>query len=250
MGGFTVFFILLGGGSDLWGQLTTQADFKRQVYDYGYSGGVNFNTRGYSLNFRYFKYTDGYNLRGGVFELANIRHPKEVTTTADQFNNYRGYVVGRTNSFFTARLGYFYEKIIFDKTDKGTISINWINSGGLSLGLLKPVYLIVEEVSDENQLMLRTRRYDGGPFPARARGEANFFVGIDELKLKPGLYYKTGVNFDFQSRDDRITALEAGLMYDYFFGDVPIFHEEQGQNINWSGFFQMYVSIHYGYKKN
>jgi hypothetical protein len=242
-----LFFLAFGQMS--FGQLTTSADFKRMVYEYGYSGGVSLSSSGYALNGRYFKYVDGYNLRGFTLDLARLRHPKEVSTQSDQINNYRGFVVGRMNAFFTARMGYFWERIVFDKTDRGTISINWVNSGGLSLGLLKPIHLVVEETGPDNTFRLRTRRYEGGPFPARVRGEANFFVGIDQLKVHPGVYYKTGMNFDLQKRDDRITALEGGIMLDYYFKEVPIFYEEPGTDVNWNLFFQFYVSFNYGTKK-
>jgi len=49
--------------------------------------------------------------------------------------------------------------------------------------------------------------------------------------------------------DDKITSVEAGVIYDYFFTEVPIFYEAE-QDINWSGFFQLYLTVNFGYKLN
>ncbi len=245
----TLLFLGTLGGT-LWGQLTTQADFKRQVYDRAYTLGLVFHSRGYTLNGRYLKYRDGYNMHGLEIDLAKLRHPKEVITSNDLTNNARGYVVGRTNSFYTLRAGYIQRKILFDKTDRGSVSISWLQSGGLSLGLLKPIYLQVwTNTPDGGPRRLETIRYSGEVPPSVIQGEANFFMGIDEISLQPGIYYKTGFEFDYQLLDEKITSVEAGLIYDYFFREVPIFYEAEG-DINWSGFFQLYLAVNFGYKKN
>jgi hypothetical protein len=54
-------------GNSLFGQLSTDADFKRQVYDRSYSAGLNLNTRGFALSGKYLKYVDGYSSQG--FEI-------------------------------------------------------------------------------------------------------------------------------------------------------------------------------------
>lgn len=230
-------------------QLTTDADFKRQVYERAHSFGLNFHSRGYAANFRYSKFVDGYTLRGFEIELTKLRHPKEVLTSNDVFGNTRGFVVGRTNSFYSLRLGIVQENILFDKTDKSTVSIAWVNAGGLSLGLLKPIYLQVQRLGpQDNEPFLSIERYEGGLPPGNIRGEANFLKGFNEIALRPGIYYKSGVAFDYQLMDDRITSLEVGVAYDYFFADVPIFYDPD-KNINWSGFFQIYLSVNFGTKK-
>lgn len=230
-------------------QLTTEADFKRQVYDRAYTGSVIFHSRGYALNGRYMKYLDGYNLHGLEIDLVKLRHPKEVITSNELSNNARGFVLGRLNSFYTMRAGYYRQQILYDKTDKGSVGISWIYSGGLSLGLLKPIYLQVARATQDGQGYLETVRYTGEVPPTNIFGEANYFVGIDEISLKPGIYLKSGFEFDYQLLDKKITSLEAGVVYDYFFTEVPIFYEED-EDVNWSGFFQLYIAANFGYKKN
>ncbi len=241
--------------ASIYGQLETSADFKRQVYDREYTGGIIFHSKGYGLNGRYLKYIDGYNKQGLEIDLVKLRHPKEIRTPNQFSNSSRGYVYGRVNTFYAARVGYIRETILFDKTDKGSLSISLITSGGLSLGLLKPIYVQVYRQSNNGQgfeNFLVTERYNPtNNSGSIIYGEANFFKGLGETALKPGIYAKVSANFDFDLLDKKVTSLEAGVIYDYYFAEVEIFFERaNGGDINLAGFFQLYFAINFGYKKN
>lgn len=234
-------------------QLETSADWKRQVYDREYTFGLQGHTSGFGANFRYLKFTDGFNKRGLEIEFSKIRHPKEVKRSPDAgYGNTRGYVFDRLNSFFTLRGGYQYENIMFDKTDQGTVSISLMLSGGLSLGLLKPIYVLVPR--DENSLYstLVAERYNHSEHSGSTiQGEANFFKGIWETKLHPGAYVKVGTKFDYQLLEKKVTSLEAGVIYDFFYKEVPVFYEDpEGADINKQGFLQLYLAFNFGYRKN
>lgn len=234
-------------------QLNTSADFKRQVYDREYTFGLVGHSRGYTINGRYLKHVDGFNKEGFEIDLAKLRHPKEVRTPSQFFSNSRGFVYNRINTFYTARVGYARERILYDKTDQGTVSISMVGGGGLSLGLLKPVYIQLYRADSPNQpTILVTERYDPPThLSATIYGEANFFKGFGEINVRPGIYGKFGVNFDYDLLDKKVTSLESGIVYDFFFTEVPIFYEDpNGEDINLSGFFQLYIAINFGYKKN
>ncbi len=234
-------------------QLETSADFKRQVYDRVYTLGVIGHSRGYAINGRYLKFQDGFNLHGLEIDLTKLRHPKEVRTPNQFFSNSRGYVYGRLNSFYSVRAGYVRERILYDKTDQGTVSIALTYAGGASLGLLKPIYLqVFEETRPGSPIsILTTVRYNPEEHNvSNIYGEANFFKGFGEMSLKPGIYGKVGFVFDFNLLDRKVTSLEVGALYDLFFTEVPIFYEEDGNDINEIGFFQLYVAVNFGYKKS
>lgn len=235
-------------------QLETSADFKRQVYDREYTLGVMGHSRGYALNGRYLKYMDGFNKQGLEIDLVKLRHPKEVKSPNVFSSNSRGYVFGRINTFYTVRAGYIRESILYDKTDQGTVSISLVTSGGASLGLLKPIYLeVIESDPPGSQFnVINTVRYNPEEHnTSNIYGESNFFYGFDEIRLKPGIYVKSGFLFDYNLLDKKVTSLEVGMIYDYFFTEVPIFYEEENdEDINKFGFFQLYIAINFGYKKN
>jgi len=232
-------------------QLETSADFRRQVYDREYTFGVVGHSRGYAISGRYLKFIDGYNKQGLEIDISKLRHPKEVKVQPVATGG-RGFVWNRINSLYTLRGGYVREQILYDKTDKGTVSISWIYSGGLSLGLLKPVYLNVRRRVESTTLVEEVAvRYNPEELETSTLiGEANFFKGIGETKIRPGLYAKMGINFDYQLIEEKVTALEVGVIFDHFFTEVPIFYEPNDEDVNWAGFFQMYVQFNFGFRKN
>lgn len=234
-------------------QLETSADFKRQVFKKETTFGISGHSRGYALNGRFLTFIDGYTKQGLEVELTKLRHPKEVKTPNTQsYNTSRGFVYNRINTMFALRTGYIREKILFDKTDKGTVSISLVTSGGFSLGLLKPIYVVNANDPTTNLPQTEIVRYNpSDPLQSNIQGEANFFRGIDETKLYPGVYAKVGFNFDYQLIEKKVSALEAGVIYDYYFREVPIFYEKEGgEDINWAGFFQFYIAFNLGYRKN
>ncbi len=234
-------------------QLETSADWKRQIYDREYTFGIVGHTMGYGLDFRYLKFKDAFNKKGFELELTKIRHPKENTRPAERsLSNAKGYVFDRENSFFTLRAGYMYEKILFDKTDQGTVAISYVLTGGISLGLLKPVYIELKEDERSTFSPIKVERYNHQKhLGSTILGEASFFNGIGETKLHPGVYVKAGTIFNYQLLEKKVTSLEAGIVYDLFYKEVPIFYEDpNGEDVNLQGFFQMYLAFNFGYRKN
>lgn len=248
-------------------QLETTADYRRQVFEKETTFGIIGHSRGYAVNARFMKFRDGFTKSGLEIDLVKLRHPKEVKSPLlGSGSNSRGFVFNRINSFYTIRTGYIYENVLFDKTDQGTIAITLVLSGGLTLGLVKPVYVQLppEDAGVGQPSQIRNVRYN--PLEhnqSEILGESNWFKGIWETKLKPGAYVKVGMNFDYQLIEKKVTALEAGVIFDYFFfpqlgvsGDkflskVPIFYQAPvGDDINLTGFFQMYIAFNFGFRKN
>lgn len=246
-------------------QLETSADYRRQVFEKEFTFGISGHSRGYTINTRLMKFRDGFTKTGLEIDLVKLRHPKEVKSpVVGQGGNSRGFVFNRINSFYTIRAGYIYQNILFDKTDQGTVAITLVVSGGLSLGLVKPVFIQLPPEDNAFGSEIRDVRYN--PLEHNQSGflgESNWFKGIWQTKLKPGVYAKVGVNFDYQLIEKKVTALEAGIVYDYFmfpqlgvagdgfFSDVPIFYEDANtENVNWTGFFQMYIAFNFGFRKN
>lgn len=232
-------------------QLETDADFRRQVYLDEYTVGIMLHTRGYGVNFRRMYYLDGYNKAGWELDLVNIRHPKEVKIFNQLDNSARGYVYGKLNSFYSLRAGYSRERILFDKTDRGTVAISLVGSGGLSLGLLKPVFLEIVKPVGNGLYVLSTEQYDPRVHEFGViYGQASFLRGFDKLSAQPGLYAKLGVSFDYNLIDEKTTTLEAGVIFDYFFKPVPIMAELDENIKNYTLFTQFYITVNFGSKWN
>ncbi len=235
-------------GCSVSAQLDTDADFKRQVYDNEATGAFFFHSKGYGITFRRQYFMNGYNKQGYEISFLNLRHPKEVKSFNPFNDNARGFVYGRLNSFFTLRAGYGRERIIYDKTDQGTVSITAHWYGGPSVGLLKPVYLEIEKRDDPTvPLIIVVEKYDPTRHPINdIFGGASFARGIGETEVQMGLYTKFGVSFDYHHKDERISSIEAGVAIDYFFKEVPIMAATE----NYSFFTTVYLSFNFGKKWN
>ncbi len=233
----------------LMGQLTTDADYKRQVYDHDIMYGIHLHTRGYGVSFRRNYHTSGYTKRGIELEFANLRHEKEVRSYGGFLTNSRGFVFNRLNTFYTMRAGYVQEKTFFDKTDQGSVSIGWVYGGGLSLGFLKPVYLEYSRMDDSRVISTFVERFDPNSASQNAgliQGQAGFMQGISETKLEPGLYARLGLTFDYHHDDSRINTIELGAMADVFRTQMPIMHDVANPQL----FFQVYLNVFFGNKWN
>lgn len=237
------------------GQLDTEADWKRQVYDREFTGGIVFHSRGYAITFRNLHFDDGFNKWGMEFDLASIRHPKEIKFPSPYyFNSSRSFVYGKLNGLYALRAGYGRDKVLIDKTDQGSISISWVTFGGLSLGILKPIYLEIVKETPQGSV-LSTERYNPEVHDySDIYGQAPFFTGIEKSAIRAGVYFKTGFAFDYNWSDKKVTTLEIGAVLDYFpqwFGlysdpEVPIMYDTK----NYNAWLQFYVSFNFGSKWN
>jgi hypothetical protein len=237
-------------------QLETTADWKRQVYDREVTGGVMFHTRGYGITLRSMYFIDGYKKHGVQIDLVNIRHPKEVKFPSQYFfNSARSFVFGKINGLYSVRVGYCRDKVLIDKTDQGSISVSWVTTGGASLGILKPIYLEILKETAQGIQVLSTERYNPDVHNhSDIYGQAAFFTGIEESKLRTGIYLKSGFAFDYNWTDHKVTTLEIGAIVDYFpswFGlyqdeFVPIMFETKNYNV----WLQFYLAVNFGKKWN
>lgn len=236
-----------------YGQIETSADFRRQVYSKEMSGGFMLHTRGYGINIRRMKFSGGYVKLGMELDYASLRHPKEVKFQgASSLSSSNSYVYGKVNSFSTLRFGLGRERILIDKTDKGTISISWLFFGGGSFGWLKPVYLDIIKFDEFGHSYTVVERYDPEVHNyENISGQAAYFTGIGKSSLRMGLYAKTGFAFDINMTDRKVTTIEVGAIFDYFpsWGiykekDVPIMWNTE----NYSEWLQFYITLNFGAK--
>lgn len=238
------------------GQIETQADFKRTVYREEYSVGVIFHNRSPwpGLHFRRLSYADGFNKWGYEIDFTVYRHPREIKyPTQSVLGNSRSFTYDKINHFFALRGGYGREKILFDKTDQGTVSISLQTYGGVALGFLKPVYIDLRRVGSDGIFIDAVERYDPSVHDnVYVYGESSFMTGINETKPRLGIYGKVGVSFDYNFLDRKITSLEIGGIIDYYpawfglydKGGVPIMANADNLTLWW----QLYVSFNFGNK--
>jgi hypothetical protein len=224
------------------------------LYRFQESGGIMVHSNGFGVQYQRGKFLTGYSK--GYFEaqLANFRHPKEVKAENPGFDNSKGYFYGKLNSLFMLRGGVGYQKVIYTKPRQRGVEVSYVAFAGASMGLLKPVYLIIaRDVPNQIQYEPVTERYDPAQhFTDNIIGRAPFSRGLGEISIVPGAYGRVGLNFDFYNRvpedeqrgQEKVRALETGICIDAYPKKMPIMANEQNKPV----LLTVYLSLSYGRK--
>lgn len=214
------------------------------------SGGLRLNTDGWSVFAERGvvkseeKESDFfYNLRYVLVELSEKKHPKEMRSASSNGGSEapNSYIFGKTNNFYTFKVGYGNRRMIAGKPDPGTVSIHWIYNGGLSLGMAKPYYVMLgngKEIkySDEDKEDFLTGQ--------NIVGSSGWAKGLKEMKYIPGLHLRTGLHFDFAPRERKKTklAIETGATAEFYTQKIQMMAEQKAVPY----FFNLYVAFQFG----
>lgn len=228
-------------------------------YEREWSMGGRINTDGwggfFELGFRKNRKVVNY----FQFEFNEKKHPKEdkkpgaFVNINDQFAySEKPYILGKRNNFYQAKLGMGQRYLIGGKGNKNGVEVSAIYYGGVSIGLLKPYYLVVEDPSGEGRTI--DIKYGQDPYmdtavfinPSRIIAGAGFGKGWGELSVVPGLHAKTGLRFDWAKFNEVVSALEVGVNAEYYTKDVPILVAQDPKKF----FFNAYLSLQFGKRWN
>jgi hypothetical protein len=204
------------------------------------------NSTGFGINYRYAKRIDAFRKTTYEGGLAFIKHPKEVKISTNTYPTSRSYVYGKINQFYALRGGIGFQKELFQKFDKGGISIRYFYNAGLSVGMLKPIYYQVEYYSayPNPSSQVKIEKFDPGQHTSATviDGKASFFKGFNEIKVIPGIYGKLGATFEFGNLDQVYHAIETGIIIDAFPKKIQIMATENNNRI----FFSLFLSYRFG----
>lgn len=212
------------------------------------SGFVMLHTSGMGMGYRTGKHITGYKKRMFEIELTGMKHPKEIKSINPYYENAKSYVYGKENYLIVLRGGIGRQRVINSKPYWGGVELRYFYYGGISMGFIKPVYLyILHETSDPNFYTYQIERYD--PLKHSTDdifGRASFFQGFSKIKPLPGIYLKTGLNFEYGAYDETIKSIECGIIVDAYPKPAAI----MAFNTNKSIFLSLYLSFHFGTRGN
>jgi hypothetical protein len=212
-------------------------------------GGAFMHPEGWGLFYRKAKILTIYKKWFYEIETSSMHSDKEVKIQNEGYPDASSYDYGKLNDMQVFRFGTGYYRTLWRKNNEHCVEIDAVYSAGLSLAVLKPVYLQVLETPPNNptdpELDLVTRKYDPlTDTPNNIYGSASGFDGIGELAFYPGAYGRFGFNFDYAGRHDLIKAIETGFEIDGYLQKIPIMAPQFVQNNQF--FFNFYVSISFG----
>ncbi len=197
-----------------------------------FSLGFRLNTDGWSIytDFGKSKAVDEkhidrfYNLKFWQIEFSEKKDPHELKSTSTNVSPSGGsstYIFGKVNNFYTLKPALGFRKMIAGKPDdNGVVSIHWVNTGGIAIGILKPYYINV--AGDPAAIKYNANTKNDFLNSASIAGSAGFNTGINELTVVPGLHYKSVLHFDFSGSLNYIIAIETGVNIEYYLQDVQI----------------------------
>ncbi len=229
----------------------TSKDKQQDVIRYKeFTLGVKLHTQGYGVVLNSGKILNIRKKNLWEIEFQEVKHPKEQKVqsyfTSDGSTN--RYIYGKRNHFFNLNFLIGRERMITEKLRKKGVSFSYLYKFGASLGILKPYYL--ELVDDFGAFTTTIERYspeNSNKFldPTKIIGKGGFGYGFNEARLVPGGVLKVGMEADWASDNQIIKALEAGLMINAYYKDVPIMAESDNQFI----FINLYMSFKLGNRK-
>ena len=210
-------------------------------------GGITIHSNGWGVTFKSGKHVTGFRKRILDFEIISMSHPKEYRIT-NAYDGAKSFIFGKLNNVFILRGGWGYQNVIFGKAEKSGVEVRSNYYFGVDLGLTKPVYLdIIEDSPDSNSFFYVSKRYDPkDPEQGieRIYGGSSFFKGFGEMSIYPGVYGKFAVSFEYAGWQQKIAALETGVMLDYFPRAIPMMAYNPDRNV----YFNFYISILWGGK--
>ncbi len=211
-----------------------------------------FVEKGYVRSEDYRESDKFHNMRIVQIELDEHKDPKEEKTKmSDQQpgnESTRPFTFGKINNFYALKIGYGFRKMIAGKPEEGTVSIHWVTTGGIAVGMEKPYYLDGYVQQDNpGTLLPATFKYSEetkASFlnPQYIRGRAGFSKGLDEIQFVPGIHLRTGLHFDFSNNRRTALAIETGIAGDYYTKAIQIMANQEAKPY----FVNLFVSLQFG----
>jgi hypothetical protein len=206
------------------------------------SFGISLNSDGIGFGYRGAKRIDFRNKHLFEIDFGTLKHPKEYKMS-NPYTTGGNFVFGKLNSTFYLRGGIGHQHELYKKADLGGIAIRIFYSAGPVLAIYKPIYYRVLYPISPTEYILKEEKFDYTiAMASEIYGRASFTKGLNEIKIMPGLYAKSGFNFEYSKEDKVIHAIEVGAQINAFPKEIPI----MATNSNKAIFFSLFVSYRFG----
>ena len=238
-------------------QLIKQEEEGALIFQKQNTFGLNFNSDGFGFTYEHGKYKTTTKTNLWWLSLGERKDPKQYKqsnaigvsgTSIVFFGN--SYVYGKQNNFYFLRLGFGQQKILGGKGNKNGVAVSAIYGGGLTVGMLKPYYVQVQDNSGSATGVKDIKYSDStaNKFldPSIIIGGSGFGKGFGEMKYVPGITGRFALRFDYGKYNEVVSALEVGVNAEYYSQAMPIL---VGVNDTKKFFFNGYIALTFGRRK-
>ena len=230
--------------------LRTENDDVTILYRNEAEGGLNVHSNGFGITFKRGWHITGYKKKMLDIDLVSMRHPKQYKQPNPYYPDSRPFFFGKLNFVYILRGGYGRQNVLFGKGERSGVEVRYNYYMGADLGITKPVYLdvLLDDPFDSLLKVIDTRKYDpNDPVQQSVEniyGPGPYFKGFSELKVYPGVYGKFALSFEYSGWQQKVTALETGVVLDYFPNAIPIMAYTPKENL----YVNFYISLIWGGK--
>ncbi len=207
--------------------------------------GIQLRTNGYGLFYELGKAKTRRKTNIYTAELTEIKDPKEEKTPTGFFTIGNPYIFGKVNNFYQFKLGFGQQYLFGQKGNKNGVAVTGNYQGGISLGLLRPYYLEVDDGNGNRQIKYSDQ--DSSEFldPSIITGSAGITKGWGEMKFKPGVFAKGALRFDWGHYNEMISGIEIGMSVEAYSQKIPILLFTKQKQF----FFQGHLALVFGRRR-
>ncbi len=201
----------------------------------GLAFGVLAHSYGFGIDVQYHLIRDDHSL---VFStsFASYKDPRELkiqSAYADQGG--KRYIYDKKNYAYVLAPTFGYSKNWISNSGFSKVGLSTTFSAGPTLAFLKPYYLEVAIPFNGNQAFVEVDRYDASLYNyTNIVGEADYFLGLNELRVQPGFRAEISTMIDLAGTRNLIRGIEVSGFADIFAGELDIFDIEDNRQF-WIG---------------
>ena len=199
------------------------------------------------------------------FELTERKHSKEEKQSNVSIPS-SPFVFGKINYCYPLKLGVQQQYLLGNKTNRNGISVTGNFGGGISLALLRPYNLEVNDLKNGSRKYIRYQSSDSTMYSSTGQSShvpdsilftnssvlsflqvsgAGSGKGWNQMTVTPGLYAKASLRFDYGKYNELLNALEVGVMAEFYSKAIPQLVYSKPKQL----FISAYVSILFGKRK-
>lgn len=216
---------------------------KSQSSERIFYGGVFYKSAGLGICFQ--NKFDTKNEIGKQFdiELSTYHHPQETKTFNTEVNNPSAFVFGKMNKVVLFKSQYAISCKISQFSDAQRIGIDVICGAGVSLGILKPVYINLIYPDPSGYEVIVSEKYNPTKHTDKTRiaGYADERVGLNEINYKAGISVSAGVGFTWGYFTSYPKRLETGFYMEYFNNGLPIMAFAKNKSVQSGVFLKLFL---------
>ncbi len=214
--------------------------------------GFKLNTDGWGMMYEHGRYKTINKTNIWWMELGERKDQKQekLSSTSSIFPGLsygNPFVYGKENNFYYFKLGLGSQYLLGGKGNKNGVAVSLVYGGGVSLGMLKPYYI---EIQNPSTNKIEDIKYTGTNDTLFLNtgiilGASGFGKGFSEMKYVPGAFAKTALRFDYGRYNEILSAIEVGLNVEYYTDKMPVMVWNDPHH----AFFNAYLAIEFGKRK-